>query len=122
LLPAETLVRRFPQAEITINFLCDLLPRVVDCDRAIAYTEKRLNEAQLQAEAEQNAVKEEFANYKKTGETRQVAERRRISSLIAAVKNVDGGLEGLQTRWTPGIACNKPPFSSCTAAPLLGKF
>ena len=88
-----------------------MLPRVVGYDRAKAYTEERLKEARLQAESELNVVKEEFANYKKAGETRQVAERRRISNLIVSVRDVDGGLEGLQTRWTPGGACNRQPFS-----------
>ena len=86
-----------------MNFLCDLLPRIVEHEKAKTYTEEKLEEARMQFEKRLDAAKQEFSDFKKSGEARQVAERRRVSSLISAVKDVEGGYEGLRARWTQGI-------------------
>ena len=87
-----------------MNFLCDLLPRVVEYEKAESFAEEKVEDARKEFEEKLQAVRQEFAIYKKSGEQRQAQERRRVSSLITAVQNVDGGYEGLQARWTHGMS------------------
>ena len=58
-------------------------------------------------------VRAEFNEYKKSGEHRQVAQRRRIATMIKAVQDA-GGIKALESRWPQGkvhqlsLCCRRP--------------
>ena len=98
-----------------MSFLRALLPRIVD--PLMAKEEADAQIAQVAScgvltmpsdlhliGCELGQVRAEFNEYKKSGEHRQVAQRRRIATMIKAVQDA-GGIQALKSRWPQGNLC-----------------
>jgi len=99
-----------------VSFLRALLPRIVDpimakeeADAQIAHVAccgvlTMPSEDLHLIGCELGQVRAEFNEYKKAGEHRQVAQRRRIATMIKAVQDA-GGIQALKSRWPQGNLC-----------------